>query len=139
MRVREVDLGATYDLRRRVLRNGTPTQDVTMAGDAVAGTFHLGVEDDNGAVVAVATFVPSDAGVQLRGMAVEPALQGSGLGRMLLDAAVERLRSAGVGRLWANARDDAMPFYDRLGWRVCGHGFVDGPTGLPHHQMELEL
>jgi phosphoribosylformimino-5-aminoimidazole carboxamide ribotide isomerase len=138
MRVREVDLGATYDLRRRVLRADTPSQDVAMAGDDVAGTFHLGV-DDGDELVAVATFVPTADGVQLRGMAVEPGREGGGIGRLLLDAAVRRLRAAGVARLWCNARDPAIPFYERLGWRVTGDGFMDAGTGIPHHRMDLNL
>ena len=92
---------------------------------------------DDGELVAVATFVPTADGVQLRGMAVDPARQGTGLGRVLVDAAVERLRAAGVRRLWCNARDDAVPFYERLGWRVTGAGFVDEQLGIPHHPMEL--
>ena len=138
MRVREVDLDATYDLRRRVLRSGTPTSDVRMAGDEVPGTYHLGVDDD-GELVAVATFVPTGDAVQLRGMAVAPERQGTGVGRVLLAAAVDRLRAAGVGTLWCNARDVAIPFYERLGWRVTGDGFIDQATAIPHHRMELHL
>jgi GNAT superfamily N-acetyltransferase len=138
MRVEEVDLDATYDLRRRVLLD--ETRDVVLAGDELAGTFHLAVVDDDGALVAVATFLPTGSGeVQLRGMAVDPGRQSAGLGRVLLDAAVARLRADGVTRLWANARDTAVPFYERLGWRVTGDGFLHAESGLPHHSMELEL
>ena len=136
MRVSEVDPTATHDLRRRVLLD--TWRDVVLSGDEVDGTFHLGV-DDGGTLVAVATFVPTDEGVQLRGMAVEPAVRGRGVGRLLVEAALERLRDAGVERLWCNARDDAVPFYERLGFRVTGDGFVHAESGIPHHRMDRDV
>ncbi|MEY2568086.1 MAG: hypothetical protein QOE35_2615 [Actinomycetota bacterium] len=139
MRVVEVEAARTHALRSRVLRGGVAPEKLTFAGDDVAGTFHLAVEDPTGAVVAVGTFIPTDQGTRLRYMAVDPAVQGSGAGRALLDAAVERLRAAGVTRLWCNARDPAVGFYERLGWTVTGPGFVDDEVDLPHHPMQLLL
>jgi phosphoribosylformimino-5-aminoimidazole carboxamide ribotide isomerase len=72
-------------------------------------------------------------------MAVDPAAQGTGVGRTLLEAALERLRAAGVTRMWCNARDTAVPFYEHLGWTVTGPGFLHAESGLPHHRMELGL
>jgi GNAT superfamily N-acetyltransferase len=136
MDVVEVEVARTHDLRRRVLL--VPPRPVTLGGDELPGTTHLGVMDGE-ELVAVATFVPGPEGVQLRGMAVAPEVQGHGVGRLLLDAAVDRLRAEGVERLWCNARDAALPFYERLGWRVSGAGFMHTESGLPHHPMELLL
>jgi GNAT superfamily N-acetyltransferase len=136
MRVAEVEVADTYDLRRRVLL--VAPRPLALEGDEQADTFHLAAFDDDH-IVAVASFVPGDDGVQLRGMAVDPDVQGSGIGRVLLDAAVERLRAAGVTRMWCNARDTAVPFYERLGWTTTGPGFVHAESGLPHHPMELLL
>jgi GNAT superfamily N-acetyltransferase len=86
-------------------------------------------------VVGVATFVPGDGGWwQLRGMAVEPRHQGTGVGRCLLAEAEGELRAAGGTGLWANARDTAIGFYERAGWVVVGGGYE--VVGLPHHRME---
>lgn len=138
MRVVEVDSGATYELRRRVLL--APWRDVRLDGDDVAGTFHLGAfDDDTGGLVGVATFVPTADGVQLRGMAVDPDQQGTGVGRVLIEAAIERLRATGVRRVWCNARDPAIPFYERLGFEVTGAGFVHEESGIPHHPMARDL
>lgn len=140
MRVVEVEVGRTRDLRARVLRPGVPVEEVGFPGDGDAGTVHLAVEDDAGTIVAIVTLIPDGAaGVRLRSMAVDPSLQGSGVGRMLVGAAVERMRRAGVTRMWCNARDTAIGFYERLGWRITGPGFVEDVTGLPHHPMELLL
>ncbi len=110
----------------------------------MAGALHLGVRDDDGALLAVASFSPGTAphrpgarAVRLRGLAVEPTLQQAGVGRMLLGTAIERLRSQGYEVLWANGRDTVLGFYRRLGWQVVGQGFV--MAGHPHHVVTLEL
>ena len=136
MRVVEVEAADTYDLRRRVLL--VEPRPLALEGDELSGTRHFGVRDGE-TLVAVATFVPTEEGVQLRGMAVDPATQGTGVGRLLVSTAVEELRAAGVTRLWCNARDTAVPFYERLGWTITGPGFLHAPSGLPHHPMELLL
>lgn len=141
----EITSADTHDLRLRVLRAGTPSSSVRFPQDDHEDTVHLGafVEDR---LVGVATLFPSPTpwrperhAVQLRGMAVEPVLQGAGVGQALLEGAVERLRARGVEVLWANARDTALGFYQRLGMSVVGEGFVSKDTDLPHHVVVLDL
>ena len=140
MRVTEVEVARTRALRARVLRPGLPPDQVAFPGDDDPGTVHLAAVDDDDAVVGILALLPDgDAGVRLRSMAVEPSMQGAGVGRALVEAAVERLRAEGVTRVWCNARDTAVGFYERLGWTVTGPGFVDEVTHLPHHPMELLL
>lgn len=70
-------------------------------------------------------------------MAVEPSLQGTGLGSRLLDAVVERCRDAGAEVVWADGRDSALGFYRRHGWSVEGDGY--DKVGIPHHTVVLDL
>ncbi len=142
----ELALGDTYDLRRRVLRDGTPSDEVRFPEDDVPGTFHLGVRDEHGKVVAVATFCPAPTtwregrrAVQLRGMAVDMAHQGTGVGRLVLEAAVARLWADGAEVLWAWARDSALVFYQRFGMAIVGDGWMSQETLLPHHTVVLDL
>ena len=144
MLVVDIDAGATHDLRRRVLRDHRPDADVDYPGDHVPGAFHLGLLDDDGTLVGIASLSPEPTphrpgrrGLRLRGMAVEPARQGAGGGRLLLDAAVERARLEGYDVVWADGRDTALAFYQRRGWEVVGDGFVH--VGLPHHVVLLDL
>ena len=136
---------ATYDLRRRVLRSGTPSADPSFRDDADPATVHMAVRDGE-AVVAVATVIPcptpwreGTVTRQLRGMAVEPARQGEGLGRLLLDAIIARARSEGASVLWANARVSALPFYEAAGMTPIGDVFVPAETGLAHRVVVLDL
>jgi predicted N-acetyltransferase YhbS len=142
----EAPVEATYDLRKRVLRDDTPSDDVTFAQDAWPATFHLVAKDDDGRLVGTATFFPSPtpwregrAAVQLRGMAVDSSRQGAGVGRKLVEAGMERARAIGAEAMWANARDSALPFYRRLGFEVVGRGFMTRDTQLPHHVIVRDL
>lgn len=135
----------THPLRRAVLRDGDPTRSVVFDGDELPSTMHLGVEVD-GELVAVSTWLevrhpdhPALAGVQLRGMATAPERQGTGLGHLLLEDALRRLRADGYELVWARARDTALAFYERHGFEVFGRGYVDLTTGLPHHDVVRRL
>lgn len=143
MRVVDIDVEQTHDLRRQVLRDGRPEADVEFPGDRLPGAFHLGVLDD-AALVGVASLCPEPTdhrpgrrAVRLRGMAVDPRHRGTGAGSALLAAAEERARAAGYEVVWANARDTALAFYERRGWAVAGEGFVH--VDLPHHVALLDL
>ena len=145
MEVVEVDAAACLDLRRRVLRAGTPSTETRFAEDDRRETFHLAAIVA-GRVLSVVTFTPQplasrpDAhAAQLRGMATEPEARGTGAGRAVFEAGIERLRAAGYTVLWAKARDTALGFYERVGMHAEGDGYVTAETGLPHHTVVLDL
>ena len=73
---------------------------------------------------------PEGPAWQLRGMAVVPGLQGEGIGSSLLTAVH---RDVGEG-LWCNARERAVPFYQRHGWIIVSEPFDVGTIG-PHRRM----
>ena len=139
-----VAAGAVHDLRRRVLRGGRADAEVAFPQDERPGAFHLALLGADGRPAAVASLAPepwparpgADAW-RLRGMAVEPAHQGTGAGARLLVAAEAELAARGAELVWAEARDSAVGFYRRRGWRVVGEGFV-GAEGLPHHVVVRE-
>ena len=147
-RRRVVDLrpADTHDLRRRVLRASMPSAEVTFDGDDVPSTFHLGIASETdpvtgrpGRIIAVSTWMrspfadrPEASAVQLRGMATEPSMQGTGLGAQLLEAGVQRARETGADLVWARARSSALPFYLAHGFVAASDEFIDATTGLPH-------
>lgn len=162
--VRRITSTATHDLRRRVLRNGTPSQDVTYPQDDLPGTIHLGaflVDDTTpgehggeaaaasgppGTLIGVASWAverraeqPDVPAVRLRGMAVDTVRQGSGFGVALVDAGIAWALEQGAELVWASARDAVLGFYERCGFTVVGEGFVDAATALPHHMVVRAL
>ena len=145
MRVEAIPAAATYGLRRKVLRDGRADAAVAFPEDDRPGAFHLGAFGD-GRLVAVASFSPEPTplrpgrrAVRVRGMAVDTDCQSRGIGRILLQEAVARLRAEDVEVLWGNARDAALPFYRRFGMEVVGDGFVVPELGIPHHVVVMDL
>ena len=142
-----ITVDATYDLRRRVLRTGTPSTDPSFTGDDAPGVRHFGAFDDGiGTVIGVVSSMPratpwrdGAVAVQLRGMAVEPSRQGEGIGRALLDAVMADARRTGASVVWANARVSALTFYTASGMMPVGEVFVPAETALPHRVVVLDL
>ena len=141
--VDEVSAEVTYELRGAVLRpNGG---EVTWAGDEDPATFHLAARVD-GAVVGVVRFSPAPcpwrplarAPWQLRGMATEAAVRGSGAGRALVADGLARVADRGGDLVWCDARVAAAGFYERMGFTVVT-GEFDKPGIGPHVGMLIEV
>jgi predicted GNAT family N-acyltransferase len=142
--VDEVAAELTYALRRAVLR--PDGGDVVWAGDEDPATFHLAARTPDGAVIGVVRFSPApcpwrpaaQAPWQLRGMATDPALRGSGAGRALLVEGLARVAARGGDLVWCDARVGAAGFYERMGFTVVSEPF-DKPGIGPHVGMLVEL
>jgi GNAT superfamily N-acetyltransferase len=72
-------------------------------------------------------------------MAVDPSMQGTGVGRLVLAEGMNAARESGSSLLWANARTSALGFYERMGWKVIGEEFIATDSGLPHYPMAIPL
>ncbi len=137
--VRTVVAEELYPLRRRVLRFNDPTRVVADPRDSDADTRHYGGFIGPRLVVS-ASWYPSTSPVdpelptwQLRYMATDLDVQGLGLGRTVIEVALDDLRALGVQQVWANGRDTALGFYDATGWkRVPGSEHLSPETQLPH-------
>jgi len=143
--VTRIALADTQPLRIAVLRRGTPAKTAVYDGDEHPDTVHIGARAD-GAIVATSTWIrapwqesPAESAVQLRGMAVDDSLQGTGVGRKLIDAGIDHARSVGARFVWAKARDSALEFYVRCGFRVVGEQFTEPASGMPHHLVVREI
>jgi len=136
---------AVLPLRHSILRAGREREAAHAKQDALPGTRHLAA-CANDVVVGVATHFPDDTplaperrGERLRGMAVDEAWRGRGVGRALVRAVVDAARDRGADILWANARDSALGFYTVIGFHVEGDGFVDDVMHLGHHVVLASL
>jgi len=133
--IRKVPVSQIIDLRHRVLRAGLPRESAHFSGDDSAVHFAALLE---GRAVGCCTLMPSrhegNAALQLRGMAVEPSLQRSGIGvKLLVEAEIEAKRRK-IKTIWANCRTPAVPFYKRAGWQIISEEFQIETAG-PHFKM----
>ena len=128
-------------LRVKVLRKGTPVTHCNYPEDTYEDVIHLGVKNESTVVGTSSWFrkecpyLVGEAALQLKGMAVDDSLQGSGIGVQIIVAGLALATERGVGIVWARARDSALGFYLRCGFTEIGPGYVDEPTGMPHHNV----
>jgi predicted GNAT family N-acyltransferase len=139
--IEDSDAETTYPLWRDVLREGRPVARL----EDPAGTFHLAARATDGRLVGVVRFSPAPcpwreaaAPWQLRGMATDLAVRGSGAGRALVAEGLTRVAALGGDLVWCDARLAAVGFYERMGFAVVTEGF-DKPEGGPHLGMVAGL
>ncbi len=75
--------------------------------------------------------------LQLRQMAVPGKLQGKGIGASIMSFAENLARDKGYNKMIMHARDTAIGFYEKFGYKIKGNEFEE--VNLPHHIMEKAL
>ena len=76
--------------------------------------------------------------IRLRAMATHPDSRGQGLGRRLVEFAIEQARMKGYDMLWCDAREVALGFYTSLGFEVIDQWYEVPKIG-PHKTMYFPL
>jgi predicted GNAT family N-acyltransferase len=130
-------------LRHRILRKGRPIETASFAEDHFESTLHFGLYNEHGNIICCLMMTPNlykglDAW-QLRGMATDEKWQGKGIGSELVKksiAAVQEISKKSL--LWCNARESAVGFYEKLGWKIDSELFTIEPIG-PHYKMIASL
>jgi predicted GNAT family N-acyltransferase len=75
--------------------------------------------------------------LQLRQMAVDTKLQGTGVGAAIIEYAEEVALKKSFNLLMMHARDVVIPFYEKCGYEISGEQFFE--VGIPHHRMEKKI
>jgi len=148
-----VPASATYALRHSVLRPHQTLAEMAFAGDDLATSRHLGAcPDDDTPPVGVASiyqnpappeFVPahpllaSSKAFQLRGMATDPTVRGTGVGGGLLIACFAHATILGGNIFWCNARTSVRGFYEHHGLEAFGDEYH--PPGIGPHVFMWRL
>ncbi len=128
-----------FDLRWRMLRAPWNQPRGSEKDDHEETSEHLMIPGPDSQPIAVGRLhFNSPREAQVRYMAVEPEMQGRGLGGQLLETFEERARSAGATSIVLNAREDAQRFYQRHGFIAVG----PAPTifdAVKHVRMRKDL
>lgn len=126
----------TYSVRISVLRRGKNLETCPFDGDNLSTTAHFGMYFDTALVGIVSVFKinhPAFAILnqfQIRGMAVLDNHQHQGFGKRLIQQAENHATLLNANLIWMNARENAMPFYLKLGYEISGTSFIIDGIGI---------
>lgn len=142
MDVLQITTEQCIPLRAKVLRAGLPVEKSHYPQDPVA--VHFGAFAA-GELMSVVTAHAEDSPLfaakgqwRIRGMATEPAFQGFGYGGEALEALLAWGRAQGIPLFWCNAREKAIPFYEKHGFTIESEMFgIDGIG--PHKVMKIAI
>ncbi|MDJ0757396.1 MAG: GNAT family N-acetyltransferase [Ardenticatenaceae bacterium] len=76
---------------------------------------------------------------QISQMAVNPAYQGRGIGKMLLRRLIQKAKEQGGLAIVLSARLTAVSLYERAGFQKEGEVYPSASTDVPHIKMSYEL
>lgn len=132
---------AYYDLRYRVLREPWGQPRGTEKDDYEPLSQHfMAVREDTREIVGVVKLFEKEPGVGwFSHLAVAPAYQKKGIGKMLVAHVEEEARKRGFRVLGCYARLNTTNYFEKLGYRIAGlptHYF--GTTQVVWMQKDLE-
>ncbi len=128
-----------YDLRWRVLRKPwkMPVGSEREERDATA-SHYIAVNEDQKIVGAGRLHLKSEKEAQIRFMAVEDAFQKKGVGKALIIAMEAEAVQRGAETAMLMARDYAVGFYERLGYKIEEKTFILFGN-IQHYKMRKQL
>ena len=132
----------TLNLRREVLRNNSIKSSLCQfEWDNHHESFHLGAFNNKkivGVISILNTSKIKDKVRRLRGMAVKKNHQKNGIGSKLISKAEEILLSKNISLIWLKAREKAINFYLKKGYKKIGEPYEIINIGL-HFYCEKKL
>lgn len=113
-------------LRDRVLRQPLGLSYTEAGLSEEYKDIHLACFNEQSKIVGCLLLTPIDEKkVQMRQVAVEPELQGKGIGRNLVEYFEMYAQRLGFEEIILHARDIAIPFYEHLGYESFGEPFEE--------------
>ena len=127
-----------YDLRYRILREPLNQPRGSEKNDEDATGIHFALFDHT-KICAIARLDSVDeTSCQVRFVAVETQLQGSGYGKQIMNEVENKGRLLGKQKMVLHARDYAVVFYSKLGYQLIEPSYKLFGT-LQHFLMEKQL
>lgn len=99
--------------------------------------IHIAAFEDDKMLGCCMLIRQEDKEIRLRQMAVLNNLQGKGIGKAILLFAENIARDLGYKEITMHARKSAIPFFEKLGYRMIGEEFNE--ISIPHVEMEKQL
>jgi predicted GNAT family N-acyltransferase len=130
---------AYYALRWSVLRAPWNQAPGSEKDEFEGNAIHLAAWNESGKIVGVGRLhrMAGRQG-QIRYMAVEPRVQGRGIGKALLQELEVRAAQEGMIEIYLNAREESLQFYTESGYELLGPAHLLFGA-IPHFRMRKRL
>jgi GNAT superfamily N-acetyltransferase len=134
--IKEIQSSETYLVRQEELRKGKPLETCHFEGDDEKTTKHFGIELNEKIIGIVSVYQVNsqlffdEIQFQIRGMAVLEAHQQKGYGALLIERAEKYCFEKNASVIWFNAREKAVPFYEKNGYQTKGNSFEIPEVGI---------
>lgn len=134
--IKQISYTETYPIRQVVLRPNRPLETCFFDGDSLTTTYHFGAFQNENLAGIISAFKNKHSSFeeknqyQIRGMAVLPEFQKYGLGKQLVLHTEEFLKQQKTELIWFNAREEAVGFYEKLGYQIIGKAFMIADVGI---------
>lgn len=142
--IKNIDYKKTFEIRHPILREGKPIESCFFDGDDLKTTSHFGLFDEDKLIGVVSLFENKikifnhENQFQIRGMAVLKEFQKKSFGEQLIQHLEAFVNIKGKTLIWFNARELAVPFYKKMGYKIFGNSFLIENVGT-HFVMAKEL
>lgn len=130
----DTDFSAVRDIRTDVFiaeQGVIASQEFDLFDEVTSGAYFAAAYD-NGRVVGTGRLVIGNK-YKIGRIAVRREQRGKGIGGQIVSALLEKASSLGAERVYVDAQQKAVPFYEKFGFEVCGKDIID--RGLPHSPM----
>ena len=133
------DWNTYFNLRWKTLRAPWDQPPGSEKDELEAVAFHLMAVNQVGTAVGCGRLHQADSLTgQIRYMGVLETERGSGVGAALVEGLEEEARKQGLKKIVLNAREIAIPFYERAGYSIREKSYLMWGT-IQHFLMEREL
>lgn len=142
--IKKISSRDTFLVRQPILREGKPIESCQFDGDDLKTTTHFGLFIDKNIIGVLSVFKNNNVifntenQFQIRGMAILKKFQRKGFGDELVKHSEEHVKSQFGKLIWFNARESAVPFYEKLGYIKIGEPFSIADIGI-HYIMKKEI
>lgn len=75
--------------------------------------------------------------MQMKQVAVDPSFRNRHAGKEMFMQSIQKLKPLHVKTIMVHARENALGFYQKLGFEECGNPFLE--VGIRHHLLKYNL
>jgi N-acetylglutamate synthase-like GNAT family acetyltransferase len=124
-------------LRLRILRTPLGLTFTSEELEAERDEIQIAARQGESVVGCLLLMPKSPTQIKMRQVAVDTPLQGQGIGKDLVLFAEKTARERGFQEIVLNARENVVPFYERLGYTIVSDRFIE--VTIPHFTMQKTL